>query len=140
MKTTRLNALAAGIALALAALSARADVAAQWTSIATETVRQALEAPAAAQRGLAAVREAMSAVRAGGNGNGSSAADDQRRDSATAVAAFAVLEALYPAQREALEAQLAVTFSHIPETAAKAEGAALGRRIATDVVRAMNDR
>jgi hypothetical protein len=53
-----------------------------------------------------------------------------------AVAAFAVLEHLYPDQRDSLEAQLAVSFSHIPETAAKAEGAAIGRTLANEILAA----
>ena len=137
--------LVLGLAIALASLSVRADVTVQWTSIAAETLRHAQEGAVAAERSLAAVRHAMTTARSSengngngnGNGHGGSAAESQRRDAAVAVAAFAVLETLYPAQREALETQLAVTFSHIPETAAKAEGAAQGRRIAKDVLGGM---
>lgn len=145
MKADRsLTTLLAGITIALASAAVRADVTAQWTSIAAHTVRHAAEEPAKAERVLRAVREAVQAAAgrsaANGSGNGGSATEAQRRDAAVAVAAFAVLEILYPAHRESLEAQLAVTFSHIPESDAKAEGAALGRRIANDVVRGIADR
>lgn len=39
------------------------------------------------------------------------------------------------ALREELERRLAITFSRIPETDAKAEGAALGRVIAVELLR-----
>jgi len=129
--------------LACACLGARADVMAQWTSIAVDAARDARVSSAAAERGLALVNEAMRAAagardgngNGNGNGNGSSAGHE-RSDAAAAVAAFAVLEALYPDQRDNLEARLAVTFSRIPETDAKAEGAAAGRRIASELLRA----
>jgi hypothetical protein len=125
--------------LACACLGVRADVTAQWTSIAIDAARDARVSNAAAERGLALVNEAMRAAAGArdgnGNGNGSSAGHE-RSDAAAAVAAFAVLEALYPDQRDNLEARLAVTFSRIPETDAKAEGAAAGRRIASELLRA----
>ena len=133
-----LTRLAVAVAFCLAALPTRADVTAKWSSIAADAVRAARENPASADRSLAAVRDAMAAARGSGNGNGNghvSAADSERRDAAQSVAAFAVLEALYPEQRENFEMELAIAFSRIPETAAKAEGAALGRRIAAETIR-----
>jgi hypothetical protein len=128
---------------------ARADVSEQWTSIALETLRDARAVPEAADRRLATVGQAIiralaaTAASANGNGNengaGGLAAQRQRRDAAVAVAAFAVLESLYPEQREQLETRLALAFSYIPETLAKAEGAALGRRIANEVLAASVD-
>jgi hypothetical protein len=124
--------------------AARADVSGQWISIAVETLRDAREAPETADRRLATVGQAIARALAGtpscgndnGDGQGDPAAQRERRDAAVAVAAFAVLESLYPAQREHLETRLALAFSYIPETPAKAEGAALGRRIANEVLAA----
>jgi hypothetical protein len=138
----------ASIVLALSSTAVLGDVTAKWTSISESTVREAREAPAAAQRGLAAAKDAMLAARNAskesgnghGNGNGGSAANSQRHDAAIAVAAYAVLESLYPAQGETLASQLAISLSYIPETNAKAEGAALGRRVGTGIVRALNGR
>lgn len=135
-----LRTLVAAVSLAVASLGAIADVTVQWTSIAADTIRDAKQPSAAAERSLGTVMEAIAAAKRSGNGssngNGGSAADSERRDAAVAVAAFAVLESLYPDQRESLDARLAVTFSYIPETDAKAEGAAMGRRIATELLRA----
>ena len=55
---------------------------------------------------------------------------------AVAIAAFVVLEQLYPDQREELESRLAISFSHVPEIDAKAEGAALGRKVASEMLTA----
>lgn len=138
-KTPRLTTLLATLAIALGSTCANADVSARWSNIAAETSRDAHEAPAVAERNIAAVRKAMAAAGAAGNGNGNGNAGGkaraERRDAAVAVAAFAVLETLYPAQRESLEAQLAVTLSYVPETSAKAQGAAEGRRMAMEVMR-----
>jgi len=83
------------------------------------------------------VREAVAAAAAqarNGNFGGKevSGAAAQRRDAAVAVAAVAVLQHLYRDQRESLETRLAVSFSRSPETAAKVEGAAIGRRVADE--------
>lgn len=83
------------------------------------------------------MREAVAAAAAqarNGNFGGKevSGAAAQRRDAAVAVAAVAVLQHLYRDQRESLETRLAVSFSRSPETAAKVEGAAIGRRVANE--------
>lgn len=140
-KASRLVTLVAAVAIALGANASAADETARWTTIASEAVREAKQDPAESVRSLAVVKQAMAAAGGGGNGNGHGNGGGQshaeHRDAAVAVAAFAVLETLYPAQREHLETQLAIALSHIPETAAKAEGAALGRRLATEIVGAM---
>jgi hypothetical protein len=127
-------------ALILGSTAAQADVGTRWTAVACNTVRSAQEAPAAAERRLAAALEAISAARRGEgeNGNGGSPkALSEHRDAAVAVAAFAVLESLYPDERESLEADLAVSMSFIAETQAKADGARLGRRLASEIVRGL---
>jgi hypothetical protein len=129
-------------AVLLAFLSgARADVGGQWITIAVETLHDSK----AADRHFSTVGQAIARVRADtascghrkGSGESHSAAQRERCDAAVAVAAFAVLESLYPEQREHLEARLALAFSHIPETPAKAEGAVLGRRIADEILAAV---
>ena len=128
---------------------ARAAAAERWTSIAHEALRDGGNPPEVVVRRLATVDHAVALALAGtrpaGNGNGDGhgggdAAQAERRDAAVAVATFAVLEALQPEQREYLESRLAIEFSHIPETAAKAEGAALGRQIAARVLSARGER
>jgi hypothetical protein len=142
--TTPLRLALACAVLTLSSLAARADVAEQWMSIARETIRASPRPAAVAQANLASVRDALDAVARSGNGHtngngnghsdGLSKAASERKDAGVAVAAFAVLESLYPEQREELESRLAVTFSRIPETDAKAEGAVLGRRIAGEIL------
>ena len=54
---------------------------------------------------------------------------------AAAVAAYVVLECLFPDQEPALVAELAVSLSHYPETQEKADALAHGRRVATAMLR-----
>ena len=130
-------ALLAGL---LIATTVRAEVAEEWARISQAIVNQSRAEPAARQGMLDLAAEAIGRARSDGNGNGNGGngshakASMERRDAAIAVAAFAVLESLVPEQRAELESRLAVTFSRIPETDAKAEGAALGRRIAARVL------
>src|SRR5688572_14919163 len=131
--------LIASAVLAFMSLEARADAGSQWTNIAAETIRGGNRSPGESDRHGATVGRAIALALAGtgGNGNGNGTSDSahhERREAAVAIAAFAVLESLYPAQREHLDSHLALAFERIPETAAKAEGAALGRRIATEIL------
>ena len=143
MKT---RAIVAATLLCVAAIDLRADVADEWTSIAVNTQRDAREKPASAERRLAAVDQAIALALAStrspatgnGNGNGQVGGQHDLRKAAVAVAAFAVLENLYPEQRENLDASLALALSRISESAAKAEGAALGRRLGEEVLRQRN--
>lgn len=117
------------------------DVTAEWMAIAASSAREAKQSPEAAAISLRSAQEAAAAAAArarNGNIGGKevSGAAAQRHDAAVAVAAFAVLQHLYPDQRESLETRLAVSFSRIPESAAKAEGAAIGRRVASEFVAA----
>ena len=50
------------------------------------------------------------------------------------MAAFAVLEHLYPEFLPDLEVKLALSLERLPENDAKAEGLVIGRRIAADVL------
>ena len=111
------------------AFAAPADVAATWTALASESLLAEGVPSAVAGRSMQCITEAMaSAGRSARGGEGDSAA--QRHDAAVSTTAFAILERLVPGQREHLESRLAVTFSYLPETKAKAEGAALGRKTA----------
>ena len=125
--------------LLVGAGSARAEVADEWTRISRVIVSQS-KADASARRAmLELAADAIAQARGYGNGdNGNGAhggASIERRDAAVSVAAFVVLERLVPEQREELESRLALTFSRIPETDAKAEGAVLGRGIAARVLK-----
>lgn len=140
MKCTAIRSALLAILL-IAAASARAEAGEEWTRIARDIVTQSKADATARQAMLERVSEAISQARGDGNGNGhggngtNGEANSERRDAAVSVAAFVVLERLVPAQREELESRLALAFSRIPETDAKAEGAALGRRIAAQVLR-----
>ena len=114
--------LAAAALLLLPSLGANADRGSPWTTNPAEVRARFLVATHFATAGS-------------GNGGDASRATGERRDAAAAVAAFAVLEALDPGQREYYESLLAVDLSRIPETAAKAEGAVSGRRIAEEMLK-----
>jgi hypothetical protein len=136
----RCHSIAAALfaSLLIVAGSARAEAAEEWTRISRAVVSQS-KADASARRSmLELAAEAISQARGDGNGNGGNGshagASIERHDAAVAVAAFGVLERLAPEQREELESRLAVHFSRIPETDAKAEGAVLGRSIAARVL------
>lgn len=138
-----LNALLATALFAFLS-GARAEASGKWIGIAVETLHEARVVPETADRHLTLVSQAIARALAdtlscgehGDNRHGDPVAQRERRDAAVAVAAFAVLESLYPERREDLEARLALAFSYIPETPAKAEGAALGRRVARQTVAA----
>jgi hypothetical protein len=112
--------------------------------IALVTLHEARVAPETADRHLTLVSQAIARALADtlscgdprDNRHGDPVAQRERGDAAVAVAAFAVLESLHPERREDLEARLALAFSYIPETPAKAEGAVLGRRAAGEAVAA----
>lgn len=121
------------LAITLGSLAARADVTAEWAAIAASSAQEARQSPQAAARSLRTVQEAIAKAAAAAR-NGSPGSTAERHDAAVAVAAFAVLEHLYPDQRENLEARLAVSFSRIPESAAKADGAAIGRMVTNEML------
>lgn len=135
MNHPRLLRTLALLALALGHGIAHADATTEWVSIASNSTLQAA-APA-----LRMVREAASTAAAAAKSRHDGATESadaaaERHDAAVAVAAFVVLEHLYPEQREDLEWRLAVSFSRIPESAAKADGAAIGRKVALDTLAA----
>jgi hypothetical protein len=121
------------LAITLGSLAARADVTAEWAAIAASSAQEARQSPQAAARSLRTVQEAIAKAAAAAR-NASPGAAAERHDAAVAVAAFAVLEHLYPDQRESLEARLAISFSRIPENAAKADGAAIGRLVTNEML------
>jgi len=128
------------LAITLGSMAAHADVTTEWTAIAASSTQDE-QSPQTAARNLGTVQKAVAAAAAAAKnrrngGNESSSAAANRHDAAVAVAAFAVLERLYPDQRESLEVRLAVSFSHIPENAAKADGAAIGQEVANELLTA----
>lgn len=126
------------LAIGIGSFAAQADVTTEWVAIALSSTHDARQSAQAAAPGLRAVQEAASAAASAAKDrhsgrNEAPRAAAERHDAAVAVAAFAILEHLYPEQRDGLEWHLAVTFSRIPETAAKAEGAAIGRKVANEI-------
>ena len=134
---TRFGSLAL-LAAVLACGTAEADVSSDWRRLAGIEIQRT--AAGAKREGLIGkVDEAIARARATANANASSANDSRgsasdREDAAVAVAVLAVVEYLVPESREELEARLAITFSRIPETDAKALGAAFGRAVAAEVL------
>jgi hypothetical protein len=129
------------LAITFGSLAAHADATTEWVAIAASSAQEALQPPRTAARSLRTVQAAVDAAaaiarnRRNGRHESPSAAAE-RHDAAVAVAAFAVLEHLYPDQRDGLEARLAVSFSRIPESAAKADGAVIGREVANKMLAA----
>lgn len=139
-RTHRLRSLVA-LLIAVGSISAQADVTDEWTAIAANLAQEARQSPQTAADNLRAMQEAVAAAAAAAKNahnvrNESPRVAAERHDAAVMIAAFAVLEHLYPNQREGLEASLAVSFSHIPESAAKADGAAIGRMVANAMLAA----
>lgn len=133
------RALIAALALALSCAAAQADMTHHWTALARLAIDTAGEPTAQSARGAQLVHEAMrradqAARSANGSGNNAGGNSTQRREAAVAIAAYAILEQLYPEQQIDLEAKLAVSLADLPENAAKAEGLVIGRRAATEVL------
>lgn len=136
MKTLRI-ALQALAVIAISTSSAQARI--DWTAQAAHVVEAAGLRDDAAQAALGLVRMAMIEAsrhsRNGANGaNGSSVPDHHA--AAAYVAAYAVLECLFPKWRPGLEGALAVDLADFPETDEKAAALAHGRRIATQLLHA----
>ena len=132
---TRFGSLALLVAI-LACGTAEADVSSEWKGLAGLEIQRT--ATGAAREGhMRIVDAAIARARAAANGSsatGSHGTASDREDAAIAVAVFAVMEYLLPESREELGARLAITFSRIPETDAKALGAAYGRAVAAEVL------
>lgn len=135
LMNTRFGSLAL-LAAVLACDTAEADVSSDWRRLAGIEIQRT--AAGAKREGLIGkVDEAIARARAAANAssaNDSRGSASDREDAAVAVAVLAVVEYLVPESREELEARLAITFSRIPETDAKALGAAFGRAVAAEVL------
>lgn len=108
-----------------------------WIERARVACSQAGDPPAGCERGISLVRAAMGAARGASNGaNGSNGSGGHAALLAAAegVAAYVVLERLYPDQQAEFEARLAVALSDIEESQAKADALAKGRRAATELL------
>jgi len=127
------------IALALFGYAFNAG-AADWIAQAQAACTFAKQSPAQCESATAIVRRAMDATRnANGNGNGSHGSNgghSQLEMAAQAVAAYVVLESLYPEQQPEFENRLAVVLADIPESQAKADALARGRRVASETLAA----
>lgn len=131
--------LIAALALALSSAAAQADMTGNWTAVARLAIHTAGEPAAQSARGAQLVQEAMrradqAARSANGSGNSAGGESTQRREAAVAIAAYAILEHLYPEQQIDLEVKLAVSLADLPENAAKAEGFVIGRRSAAEIL------
>ena len=86
------------------------------------------------EKGFALVQAAMRTAAAPASGNRPGGGGDALSRAAAAVAAYVVLERLYPEQQEDLEVKLAVVLADVPESQAKADALAHGRRVATELL------
>jgi hypothetical protein len=124
-------------AFCLSLFCASAATAADWIALTEQACTTAGEAPLKCASSLALVRTAMSAAApttdGGGNGNGASG-HPMLDEGASAVAAYVMLEHLYPDQQPEFEMRLAVALSDIPESQAKADALERGRRAATQIL------
>ena len=107
-----------------------------WNARAVRACGVGRTVPGECQGHIALVRDAMTAAsqaygRNGGNGNGHG---ESLVDAARAVAAYVVLERLYPDAQEGLEMELAASLASFPESQAKADALAAGRRAAESLL------
>ena len=86
------------------------------------------------------VRTAMAAAAPASNGNGSNGSNGGSghgtllEQAGAAVAAYVVLERYFPEQQPDLERLLAIQLAGVPESQAKADALARGRRVAESLV------
>jgi len=97
-----------------------------WNDRAARACRQANVASTQCAERAALVRQAMAAASEGQGREFSGAAE--------ALAAYVVLERLYPAAQPGLEVDLAVAAADFPECQAKADAFAAGRRAAESML------
>jgi hypothetical protein len=103
-----------------------------WIERARAACSLAGDPPTSCERGISLIRQAMGAARGASSGTNGSGGNVALLAAAEAVAAYVVLERLYPDQRADLEARLAVALADIEESQAKADALARGRRAATE--------
>ena len=134
MKTTSI-AVHVSAVLAISIVSANAGV--NWTAQAKDAIAGAALQRDAAESALALVRTAMSEAskQGAGNGNNGSTAVVDHHAAAASVAAYVILECLFPERRPRLGIALAVDLADFPETDQKAVALAEGRRAATELLR-----
>ena len=120
------------LAISIASAHARLD----WDAHARNAVAIARLQQPIGESVLALVRAAMSQVSRSGTGNGTNAAHALDYNTAAAsLAAYVILECLFPDQQPGLEYELAVTLADFPETQQKADALVQGRQVATEVLR-----
>ena len=114
------------------------DTASEWNKRAETATVAAKQTPAESARTIATVQSAMAAATISlQHGNGFDAAASSRdaaRSTASAIAAFAILEHLCPDQHLDLEIWLAVSLADIPESQAKADALVVGRKAANEIL------
>jgi hypothetical protein len=128
-------------AFCLSLFSASAAMAADWIARTHEACSVAGDAGSKCDNAVTLVRAAMAAAvpaTSGGNGNGNGTSAHHALDeaAAAAVAAYVVLERLYPEQQPEFEMRLAIALADVPESQAKADALARGRRVASEILAA----
>jgi hypothetical protein len=114
-----------------AALVASNAFAVDWSDRADRACRDARLSETECSGQVATVRGAMDAAR-----RAYSTKDDSGSlaTAASAVAAYVILERLHPDLQPGFEAELAVALSHFPESQAKADALAAGRRAGESIL------
>ncbi len=140
MKT---KALAVSLLLATAALAVRAETVTEWDRRAARASATANQPVEEAARTIAMVRAAIADAIApangsnGGNGATGPVPRGTVRSAAAAMAAFAVLEHVFPDQLPDLEVVLAVNLADVPESQEKADALVRGRKAAAEILARM---
>jgi hypothetical protein len=127
-------------ALALAVLSAHADVITDWNTEALNAIRSAKTPPPKASRALAMLHASMydavngvhpryEAYAVSGN-----TPDATSKEAAAGVAAHVVLSSLFPTRAANLDAQLARTLDAVPRGPRKQMGIAWGQTVAQQIL------
>lgn len=130
----RITSAFAAITLSIASLNASSSdaTASHWTpafqGCAARTPQSECE------KGFVLVQTAMRSAAAPASGSKFTEGADLLGRAAAAVAAYVVLEHLFPEQQADLEVKLAVVLADVPESQAKADALARGRRVATELL------
>ncbi len=140
VNASRFRAAALALVATLAAMGARADVVMDWNARADAVAAEKRLPPPVQGRALALMHvsmfEAINAIERRYKPYRLELVSDRNtsREAAAASAAHAVLTALYPDQRPALDVQLAADLAAVAEGPAKERAIILGRKAAADLL------
>lgn len=120
-----------GMCIALFALAVAGEAhAVDWIHRARVLSQDSGRPAAEAVRAVALVQNAISDARSASRSNGGNGGSAQVESATVAMAAYAVLERLFPERQLDLEIDLAVALADVPESQAKADALVTGRRVA----------